>query len=318
MIDFGRGPYLTSQHLKEKDSTLQRVRNQIHHLALISLSLITIATAGCGVTSQAQNSFPAIKSISPERVVAGGPNFTLTISGNGFSAASLVRLNGQSRKTIFVSDTQLKTVILGSDIRKPGKMPLAVVIPNTFLPASNPADLTVQATTSTGDSTLQITTSALPSGAVGVGYSAVFAAANGVPPYTWAIASGQLPPGLNLQASSGQIAGTPSQSGTFSFSVQVTDSSSQSTSTGLSANIAPPSSPVIASVSPNAGPTAGGTSIMITGSNFQAGATVSFGGTAASSSTVNSSTQIQAVTPVHLAGKDGCHRSEPVWLRPAR
>ena len=283
-------------------SVSQRLKNQIHYLALVCLSLISIATAGCGVAPQAQNSVPAVKSISPNNVVAGGSDFTLLVSGSGFSSNSLVSLNGQSRKTTFVNDTQLKAVILASDIRKPGKMPLVVVIPNTFVPASNSAALSVQATATTSDSQLQITTSALPAGAVGVGYSAMLAAANGTPPYTWGIANGQLPPGVTLQASTGQISGTPSQSGTFSFSVKVTDSTNQSASAGLSANIAPPSSPVVTSVSPNSGPTAGGTSVMITGSNFQAGATVYFGGTAASYLTVNSSTQIRAVTPAHLAG----------------
>ena len=134
-------------------SVSQRLKNQIHYLALVCLFLISIATAGCGVASQAQNSLPSVKSISPNNVVAGGPDFTLLVSGSGFNSNSLVSLNGQTRKTIFVSDTQLKAVILGSDIRKPGKMPLAVIIPNTFLPASNSAALSVQATATPGDST---------------------------------------------------------------------------------------------------------------------------------------------------------------------
>ena len=39
--------------------------------------------------------------------------------------------------------------------------------------------------------------------------------------------------------------------------------------------------PTVSSVSPNSGPTAGGTAVTITGTNFAAGATVKFGGTAA-------------------------------------
>lgn len=61
-------------------------------------------------------------------------------------------------------------------------------------------------------------------------------------------------------------------------------------------------SPTIASVSPNSGDVTGGTSVSITGTNFVAGALVLFGTTSASYVTVNSATQIQAVTPPRAAG----------------
>jgi hypothetical protein len=46
----------------------------------------------------------------------------------------------------------------------------------------------------------------------------------GVPGYTWSLRSGQLPPGLSLNASPGRITGTPTTRGLFSFLVRVTDS----------------------------------------------------------------------------------------------
>jgi IPT/TIG domain/Putative Ig domain len=304
MSQFKSSLYLTSQKRSGIRCTLRRLRNHMHHFALVCLSLATILTTGCGVTSQAQNSTAAtaIKSISPTSVVAGGPSFTLAVSGTGFTSDSVVTVNNQVRTTTFVSATQLKAVILASDIGNPGTKPLSVFNVHSFVPAFDSAALSVQPSTSSQGSTLQITTTGLPAGAVGVSYSAALAAANGVPPYTWRVSSGQLPPGLNLQASTGQISGTPSQAGTFSVTVQVTDSSNQFISAGFSANIAPQSSPVVTGVSPNSGPTSGGSSVTITGSNFLAGATVSIGGSAASSVTVSSSTQIRAVTPAHLAG----------------
>lgn len=45
----------------------------------------------------------------------------------------------------------------------------------------------------------------------------------GISPYTWTLRSGQLPPGLSLQASPGRIMGTPTTAGTFTFVVRVTD-----------------------------------------------------------------------------------------------
>ena len=51
---------------------------------------------------------------------------------------------------------------------------------------------------------------------------------------------------------------------------------------------------------PNRGPAAGGTAVTIAGSNFKAGATVTFGGAAADSVTVVSSSQITCTTPAHF------------------
>ncbi len=65
---------------------------------------------------------------------------------------------------------------------------------------------------------------------------------------------------------------------------------------------ATPSAPVVSSISPTSGSVEGGTSVTINGDNFQPGASVSFGGSAASNVTLLSSTQLQAVTPPHAAG----------------
>jgi hypothetical protein len=70
---------------------------------------------------------------------------------------------------------------------------------------------------------LAVVTSGLPSGTVGTPYSATLSASGGTLPYTWAITAGLLPSGLSL-SSSGAITGTPSTTGSYSFTVQVTDS----------------------------------------------------------------------------------------------
>ena len=60
--------------------------------------------------------------------------------------------------------------------------------------------------------------------------------------------------------------------------------------------------PTVSSVSPNSGSTAGGTAVTITGTNFAAGATVTFGATAATNVVVVNSTTITATTPAGSAG----------------
>ena len=69
-----------------------------------------------------------------------------------------------------------------------------------------------------------ITTPELPSGTVTVPYSDTLAAVGGTAPYTWSLASGSLPPGLVLSPS-GTITGTPTASGTFTFTIKATDAS---------------------------------------------------------------------------------------------
>ena len=60
--------------------------------------------------------------------------------------------------------------------------------------------------------------------------------------------------------------------------------------------------PTVSSISPTSGTTAGGTAVTITGTGFLGGATVSLGGTAATSVTVVNSTTITATTAAHTAG----------------
>lgn len=63
----------------------------------------------------------------------------------------------------------------------------------------------------------------LPQGQVGQAYSSVLAVQGGTAPYSFAISSGALPPGLNLSASTGAISGTPTTAGTYNFVARVTD-----------------------------------------------------------------------------------------------
>jgi uncharacterized cupredoxin-like copper-binding protein len=60
--------------------------------------------------------------------------------------------------------------------------------------------------------------------------------------------------------------------------------------------------PTVARIAPASGSTDGGTSVIITGANFQNTAKVTFGGVAAQSVTVTDSTSLVAVTPAHAAG----------------
>jgi hypothetical protein len=97
--------------------------------------------------------------------------------------------------------------------------------------STNPVQTATATYTVTIFHELGITTSSLPTGIVGVPYSASITAAGGSPPYTFEITSGSLPPGLAIcapgfqcESMPGVIFGTPTKVGTSSFTVQVIDS----------------------------------------------------------------------------------------------
>jgi hypothetical protein len=60
--------------------------------------------------------------------------------------------------------------------------------------------------------------------------------------------------------------------------------------------------PTVTSVAPTYGPSVGGTAVTITGTNFGAGATVSFGGALAHDVVIVSGTEITCTTPAHAGG----------------
>jgi hypothetical protein len=68
-----------------------------------------------------------------------------------------------------------------------------------------------------------VTSSPLPTGEVNAYYDQFFQASSCGNSFTWSFISGSPPPGLNGDPSSGEIFGTPTSSGTFTFTVQVTD-----------------------------------------------------------------------------------------------
>jgi virginiamycin B lyase len=94
-------------------------------------------------------------------------------------------------------------------------------------------------------SSLVIATTSLPGGATGIPYSARLAAQGGAGSYTWSIVSGNLPPGLALNPTTGVISGSPTGGGS-TFTIGVIDSSSppQSTTQALSIAISSPSSQI--------------------------------------------------------------------------
>ena len=65
----------------------------------------------------------------------------------------------------------------------------------------------------------------IPAGTVDQSYNAVLAVGGGSSPYHFSVSAGVLPPGINLNPTTGTLSGMPTTAGTYSFEVTVTDSS---------------------------------------------------------------------------------------------
>ncbi len=91
-------------------------------------------TPGGGTSSAVNisltNPAPAVSSLSPATVTVGGAALTLTVTGTGFDAASVVQWNGSPRTTTFVSGTQITASITAADIATTGNVTVTVATPS--------------------------------------------------------------------------------------------------------------------------------------------------------------------------------------------
>lgn len=94
------------------------------------------------------------------------------------------------------------------------------------------------AASATGTATLNILTTSLPDGTVGVHDTWVMSATGGTPPYTWSVLSGAMPPGKTL-SSSGVYSAPPTVEGTYNFTVKVVDAIGGTDNQALTHYIAP-------------------------------------------------------------------------------
>ena len=161
-----------------------------------------------------QNGVPYNQTIA----ASGGVSpLTFTISSGALPAGLTLSTTGVISGTPNTSGSSAFTV----KVADAGTPPLAVSQAYTITVSPAPP--------------LSIPAAVLQQGVTGSAYSATIAAQGGIPPLTWTLLSGTLPPGLSLTTNTqtggtmppttGEVAGNPTTSGTYTFTVQVHDSS---------------------------------------------------------------------------------------------
>jgi hypothetical protein len=84
---------------------------------------------------------------------------------------------------------------------------------------------------------LVIADAAVPESKVGQPFNLQLTASGGIPPYRWRLLVGSLPPGITFNPDTGLISGSPTQEGTFTFTMLIADAVATTSSKTLSITV---------------------------------------------------------------------------------
>jgi len=177
---------------------------------------------GCGSIPTTEAGIPVIAQIVPQTITTGTSDATVEVVGSNFTNQTVVLWNGGEVATTVVNNTTLAGTVAASNLTVPGT---AVLQLQNNITGQRSAPMPIKITSPVAATPLTMTTTSLPSAAVGAPYSVTLAATGGTPSYTWRLTSGRMPNGLALSSSTGILSGTPTVAGSYSLGITVTDRS---------------------------------------------------------------------------------------------
>lgn len=235
----------------ETAERFRRHKNQIPNIVALSLLLsigcLIAITTGCSAAVQSAG-------VTPEAI----PTSTIALSPGTATVASMEQLqftahvSGNSRPTLIwaASAGSISNTGVFTAPKVTSRTRVTITATSSSHRAGSDIDVessekAVAAVTVTptppSTSSLTITNSALPQANASAPYTASLSAVGGVAPYIWSVVGGSLPQGIQLQGTSGVIAGTTSKQGSYPVSVQVTDASGHDATAGFSLTVIAPS-----------------------------------------------------------------------------
>jgi large repetitive protein len=256
---------------------------------------VTVTTPGGVTVVGAADAFtyvpiPVVTAVSPASgPVAGGT--VVTLSGSGFvAAATSVSFGSADAATVTVNSATSLTATSPAEVAGTvhvrattagGASAASAADQFTFVAAPSVSAISPTAGPATGGTSMTIGGSNF-SGASAVMFGGTPAA------------------GFKVSKPTAMTATTPAEpAGTVDVTVITAGGSSATSAVDRFTFVA---APTVTAVSPKAGPTAGGTSVTISGSNLIGATKVTFGTPAATVVTVNSATSLTATTPAEIAG----------------
>ena len=182
----------------------------------------------------------------PAAKVGAAYNGQIAISGGVPPYSFSIPIAEQVAAGIFL---QVSNGTLYGTPTAPGSFPLDVTVQDH---SASPQTVQRQFTVTVIPGLTLLTNYVLATGVPGQAYSAQVTIFTGTPPFSFALVSGALPPGVQLNSSSGAIAGTPTHVGNYNFQIQVTDANAL---TGI-ANLTIPINGLPLSLAPTSVPAA--------------------------------------------------------------
>ena len=253
---------------------------------------ITVTTPGgtSATTTNDQYTYvtpPTVTRVSPSSGPAAGGT-SVTIAGTNFTGATAVSFGGTAASSFTVTSA---TSITATSPAGSGAVDVTVTIPGGDTSATNSTDVFKY---------VPSVTSVSPTSGPTAGGTTVTINGTGFTGATAVSFGGTVASTFTVNGSSKITATSPAESaGTVDITVTTPGGTSASSANDQYTYVAVPT---VTSVSPSAGPTGGGTSVTITGTNLTGATAVKFGATNATSFTVNSATSISSTAPAGSAG----------------
>lgn len=180
-----------------------------------------VVTQTCGLTVSSAISTTAALTVKPATNITAPPSAREVCFGSAMHVPFAVTATGSNLSYVWTIDGNTiggnaAGMTVDASVLTAGNHAISVTVTGD---CSAPLTATATLTVNPG---ISFTPTALPDGTVGVPYAPTsFSATGGNGSITFSMTEGSLPNGMSLV--SGQLAGTPTQSGTFTFTIAATD-----------------------------------------------------------------------------------------------